>query len=280
VQGLSELYPGIFRFEVDGVIRVNSGLVVGDDAVCVIDSGTVASDAEAILAAARHVSTAPVRYVINTHHHGDHAFGNWWFRPAVTLGHTRCRLQLIGDAGESHREAIARLAPMAAEQIRAVPLSPPRVVFERSCRIRIGEMTLRLQYLGRAHTDNDVVTSVTCADGETRAHFAGDLVEEAGPPVAFDGFPAEWGGTLRRLAQLPPAPFVPGHGRPVGRTFVEEQALAFEQLAEVCRNAGQDNPGADATTTRSAALAAISERTRAVLGTQTAVAVARYYQMA
>lgn len=277
MQGLSELHRGIYRYEVDGVIRVNAGLVVGDDAVCVIDSGTVASDAEAILAAARHVSTAPVRYVINTHHHGDHSFGNWWLRPAMVIGHARCRLQLVGDAGESHREAIARLVPLAADQVRAVPLLPPSLTFEQGCRIRLGGTMLQLQYLGRAHTDNDVVISVVSADEGTQVHFAGDLIEEAGPPVAFDGFPSEWGGTLRRLARLPAAPIVPGHGRPVTRAFVAEQALAFEQLAAVCRQAEQGNDAAGA---RAAALAGLSDHSRAVLGEQTTVAVERYFQVA
>ena len=150
--GLSELHRGLFRYEVDGPIRLNAGIVVGDDAVCIIDSGTIASDAETILAAARHVSSAPVRYVVNTHHHGDHSFGNWWFRPTIIVGHARCRLQLVGDAGESHREAIARLVPMAAEQVRAIPLCPPTLTFEQSCRIRLGATTLHLQYLGsRTH---------------------------------------------------------------------------------------------------------------------------------
>ena len=115
------------------------------------------------------------------------------------------------------------------------------------------------------------------AEGEnTQVHFAGDLIEEGGPPIAFDGFPAEWGQTLRRLARLPSAPFVPGHGRSVARAFVERQALAFEQLADVCGRVDQETGDAEV---HSAALAGLSDLTRAVLGSQATVAVGRYYQV-
>jgi glyoxylase-like metal-dependent hydrolase (beta-lactamase superfamily II) len=121
------------------------------------------------------------------------------------------------------------------------------------------------------------VISVISHNGDTQVHFAGDIIEESGPPVAFDGFPSEWGETLRRLARLPSAPFIPGHGRPVPSTFVERQALAFEQLADVCRRASE---GTNATEARLAALAGLSEHSRMVLGAQAPVAVDRYYQIA
>ena len=119
-------------------------------------AGTVESDARQLLAAVAQVSDKPVRYVINTHYHGDHSFGNWWFLPALIVGQARCRTRLIGDAGESHKSMLARFAPMAKEQIDAVPVAAPELTFDETCRLHLGDLTLRLEYFGRAHTDNDI----------------------------------------------------------------------------------------------------------------------------
>lgn len=270
VPGLTELSSGVFVFAVPGPVPVNSGIVVGDDGVCVIDSGTTEADARSILDAVAAVSDRPVRYVVNTHHHGDHSFGNWWFRPAIVVGHARCRLRLLGDVGESHKAAIARLIPMASEQVLSVPLHPPQTTFDESCTLHLGTTVLSLRYFGRAHTDNDIAVALS----DRNINFAGDLIEESAPPVAFDGFPGEWGDTLRRLAAQPPSTFVPGHGRPVDRSFVLEQGRAFDELAAACRSV------AAAGGNEQDALAALSDHSRAVLGAQTTVAVRRFFATA
>ena len=260
--GLSELADGVFVHELHGAFVVNAGIVVGDDAVAVIDTGTIESEAREILAAVASVTDKQVRYVINTHYHGDHSFGNWWFLPAIVVGHGACRLRLVGDGGESHRKMMARFVPMAAEQIEAVPVVAPTLTFEQQCRLRLGERVLRLDFFGRAHTDNDIAIAV---EGQG-VNFAGDLIEESGPPVAFEAFPAEWGPTLRRLQAVAESRFVPGHGRVVDRDFVAGQALAFEQVAEACREHGEPN----------AAAANLSAHAKQALGAQAELAIQRF----
>lgn len=261
---ISELADGVYLCSIPGVIAVNAGIVVGDEAVAVIDTGTTEEDARTLLRAVGSVSDLPVRYVINTHHHGDHSFGNWWFLPAVVVGHERCRLRLVGEEGSSHRELIATHFPMAAEQIRAVPLTPPSVTFTGSIRLHLGKTALRLAYLGRAHTDNDIAIGIEGGD----ISFAGDLIEESGPPVVSDGYPAEWGATLRGLEAMPEGRFVPGHGRPVDREFVARQATAFERLASVCAAAASTEDAMDA----------LPDAAWDVLGTQASIAVERFFQ--
>jgi glyoxylase-like metal-dependent hydrolase (beta-lactamase superfamily II) len=263
---LTELGDGVYVLEIPGPIPVNAGIVVGDESVAVIDTGTVESDAKQQLDAVARVTDLPVRYVINTHHHGDHSFGNWWFLPAVVVGHDRCRLRLVGEAGERHREMMARLVPAAAEQVQAVPVTAPAVTFDRSCDLHLGNVSLRLDYLGRAHTDNDITVRLT----ERDLVFAGDLIEQSAPPVVIEGFPAEWGPTLRALEAVPEARFIPGHGVEVNSAFVGMQAQAFEQIAETCRAAGSAGAALDA-------LGTLPHSVRAVLGAQAQVAVARYF---
>jgi len=264
VPGLYELGDGVYDYVIEGVIQLNAGIVVGDDAVAIIDTGTTEADARALLAAVKSVTDLPVRYVINTHHHGDHSFGNWWFLPAVVLGHSRCRLRLLGDEGASHRDTLAAHMPMAREQISAVTLAPPNLTFEGHMDLHLGRHSLRLAHLGRAHTDNDIAVGI---EGQDLA-FAGDLVEEAGPPIVGDGFPADWGPTLRRLGAAMIDRFVPGHGNVVDSMFVASQASAFEVLSTTCAGTG----------TPTEALDAMPQFVTDILGFQTEVAVQRYFE--
>lgn len=264
VAGLYELADGVFDFVIQGAVQLNAGIVVGDESVAVIDTGTTEDDARALLEAVRSVTDLPVRYVINTHHHGDHSFGNWWFLPAIVLGHARCRIKLVGGEGVAHREMMAAHLPLAREQIRSVPLTPPEVTFDGHLDLHLGGRSLRLAYLGRGHTDNDIAVGI---DGAGVA-FAGDLIESAGPPVVDDGFPAEWGPTLRKLGAAMAEMFVPGHGNVVDGMFVAEQAAAFEELTRVCTQA----------LTPAEAMHAMPRSVFEVLDFQTAVAVRRYFE--
>jgi len=264
VDGLYELADGVFDYVIEGVIQLNAGIIVGDDAVAVIDTGTTEADARSLLEAVRSVTDLPVRYVINTHHHGDHSFGNWWFLPAVVLGHSRCRIKLVGSEGFTHRETMAAHLPMAREQIRSVKLTPPDVTFDGHLDLHLGTHSMRLAYLGRAHTDNDIAIGI---DGAGVA-FAGDLIESAGPPIVNDGYPAEWGPTLRKLGGAMVQMFVPGHGNVVDGMFVAEQAGAFEELTRVCAQAQ----------TPAEAMHAMPASVFAVLDFQTAAAVKRYFE--
>jgi glyoxylase-like metal-dependent hydrolase (beta-lactamase superfamily II) len=261
---LTELGDGLFAYTLRGAMNVNAGIVIGDDAAAVVDTGTVEADAREILEVVLGLTDRPLRYVINTHHHGDHTFGNWWLLPAIIIGHERCRVRLVGEAGASHREMFVQLVPMLRESIEAVTVEPPSVTFDESLQLHLGGCSLRLDYLGRAHTDNDIAISA----GEVV--FAGDLIEESAPPVAFEAFTSEWGPTLRRLAGLEATTYLPGHGRAVDRAFVERQAAAFEAVSDACAAAVNE----------AEAMASAPSEARAVLGAQLEVAVRRYFATA
>ena len=266
VAGLSEVADGVYVYTITGFVMVNAGIVVGDDAVAVVDTGTTESDARSLLNAVSSVTDKPVRYVINTHYHGDHSFGNWWFLPAITIGHHRCRLKLVGDEGVSHRDTMASHMPMIREQVRAVPVTPPSLTFETVVDLHLGGIDLRLAYLGRAHTDNDIAIGVEGAD----VAFAGDLIEQSGPPIASEGFPNEWGPTLRKLGAAMVDRYVPGHGLIVDSMFVSDQASTFETLSRTCADVE----------TPAEAMDAMPQSVLDMLETQTPAAIQRYFETA
>jgi glyoxylase-like metal-dependent hydrolase (beta-lactamase superfamily II) len=260
IEGLSEITDRVYRLEFASGQSAHSGIVIGDDAVAVVDTCTFEDDARILLDAVASLTELPIRYVVNTHHHGDHTFGNWLFRPAAIVGHERVRAWLVGDAGETHREMMGKWMPASKERMQTVVVDPPDVTFEERMKLHLGGVTLRLDYFGRAHTDNDIAIGVE----EASICFAGDMIGE--PLFCEDAFPAEWGPTLRGLEAVPEATFASGHDPLVDRAYIGRQAALAEELAASCA----------AGTPLEQIVADASPEMQAVFGHQLATAVERY----
>jgi glyoxylase-like metal-dependent hydrolase (beta-lactamase superfamily II)/fermentation-respiration switch protein FrsA (DUF1100 family) len=245
---------------------MNAGVVVGAAAVAIIDTGGTAADAHALLEAVSSVTVLPMRYVVNTHHHGEQCLGNWWFLPATVIGHARARRQLEGDPDAVRRSAVADAQPALRDAIRGAPLAPPALTFEHTSELDLGGVSLRLAYLGRGHTEADIVAEVVGRG----VVFAGDLVRAEEFAPAGESYPAEWGATLRRLAALGAERIVPARGVPVDAALVPRQAAAVEALAAACAEAA----------TPEAAVDALARDARATLGLEALPAARRYFETA
>jgi glyoxylase-like metal-dependent hydrolase (beta-lactamase superfamily II) len=226
---------------------LNVTLVVGDGACLVVDTRANAAEGAELAAAVRTVTAHPW-VVVNTHFHFDHAFGNASFRPARFWGHRRCAEVLAGPEGVEMRARIAGRYRRAgreedARAIEAVELVAPDGVFDDRASLDVGGRPVELRYLGRGHTDSDLVVRLPDAG----LLLAGDLVEEGAPPQFGDGFPLDWPATVDALLELVEGPVVPGHGAVVDREFVRGQRAELARLAEVARAGhGEGRPAADA----------------------------------
>lgn len=209
----------------------NIGVVLGRDAALVIDTRSTHVQAREILADLRGLTAAPVTVVVDTHGHFDHAFGNHVFRPATIWGHDRC-VPFMARTGEARRARIAAEAPEIAEDLREVVIDPPDQTFAESAVVEVGGRAVELRYLGRGHTDHDIVVGVPGAG----VLFAGDLLENGAVPFFGDAYPLDWPETASRLAELVVGVVVPGHGDHAERAFVEEQAAAIARLAMLARS--------------------------------------------
>lgn len=204
--------------------------ILDHDEALVVDTRSTDAQAREILDDLRELGAPRVGIVVNTHGHFDHAFGNRSFRPAVIWGHERS-VPFLERYRSELRAQLATELPAIAEGLRAVHIDPPDRVFATSAVVEVGGRRVELSYLGRGHTDNDIVLVVPDAD----VLCAGDLLENDAAPSYGDAFPLDWPATIERLAAMTGerTVVVPGHGRHAGRSFVDEQLAGFRAVASL-----------------------------------------------
>jgi glyoxylase-like metal-dependent hydrolase (beta-lactamase superfamily II) len=189
-------------------VDVTVSAVVGRDGVLIVDTRCDLAQAREIKADVARLTPLPIRWVVNTHAHFDHVWGNAEFDapravpPAEFWAQENCPAQIDEPAGLPVRR-------------------PDRLVAEFRA-LDLGGRRVELRHLGRGHTDADLVLWLP----EAGVLIAGDMIEESGPPsFGSDCFPLEWSATLEALMFLTEgdATYVPGHGDPVPHSFVVSQ---------------------------------------------------------
>jgi len=250
-----KIADGIYYATASGTMQVgaNSPVIVTDTEAIIIDSETSPAAGRALVQDIKAFTDKPVRYVIDSHFHYDHLFGNQIFGSDVQIighDHTRERLKVNTMAQytfltsvnpvpariESLRQRIAQESDPQqkatlerqvqsslayVEQVKEVKQTPPNVTFDSAMTLARSGRELRLMYLGRGHTDTDVVTFLP----RERIVATGDLMESV---ISYmgDSYPDEWIATLEKLKTLDFDTVLPGHGVPFKG---KERITAFQE---------------------------------------------------
>ena len=214
--------------------------VVGADGVAVVDTRCSLAEGRELKEALRALTTAPIRWVVNTHAHFDHVWGNAEFLaprlipPARVWGHAslpgNSEFDLDAPETAAFLERLRAEGPAWAAKVEELEPAAPTELVEGQAVIDLGDRALELLHLGRGHTDGDLWLRVADAD----LLLAGDLVEQSGPPAyGPDSFPLEWAATLESALALMSREtvVVPGHGEPVGADFVRRQRAGIDAVA-------------------------------------------------
>jgi quinoprotein relay system zinc metallohydrolase 2 len=208
----------------------NVGFVVGNEAVAVIDTGGSPREGRQLLTAIRTVTPKPIRYVINTHAHPDHVFGNVAFeqKGTVFVGH-RNLPRALAERGPFYVGAFRRTM---GDALDGVELIAPQQQIAGEEKLDLGHRILMLQAWRTAHSDNDL----TVFDETTHTLFGGDLVFLQHIPVV-DGSLRGWLATISPLAAIPAQRVIPGHGPAAPwPAALDDERRYLERLAADCRD--------------------------------------------
>ncbi len=200
----------------------NTGIVIGDDAVMVIDTQATPVMAQDVIRRIREVTDKPIRYVLLSHYHAVRVLGATAYQPEHVIA-SRDTYDLIVERGEADMKSEIERFPRLFQAVESVPgLTWPTLVFEKSLTLWLGQLEVQILQLGRGHTKGDTVVWLP----KDRILFSGDLVEFDATPYAGDAYFTDWPATLEAVAALKPEKLVPGRGAALQTPAEVEKGLA------------------------------------------------------
>jgi glyoxylase-like metal-dependent hydrolase (beta-lactamase superfamily II) len=187
----------------------NTGIIIGDDAVLVLDTQATPVMAQDVIRRIREVTDKPIRYVLLTHYHAVRVLGASAYGAEHIIA-SEDTLDLIKERGEQDKASEIGRFPRLFRNVESVPpgLTWPTITFTGKMTLWLGQLEVQLLQLGRGHTKGDTVAWLP----QQKILFSGDLVEFDATPYAGDAYFTDWPQTLDNIAALQPQQLVPGRG--------------------------------------------------------------------
>ncbi len=200
----------VYWFQSEVYAQVTAGVVAGPQWAVVIDTLAMPDETLNMREFIEHELGVPVRYVINTHYHADHAWGDCFFPASTVIAHARCR-DLLQERGVPSLEAVSKQNPA----FRQVKIVLPHITFDSGeMNLRVGKKNLRLM-LAPGHSDDGIAVLVD----EDRVLFAGDAFMPL--PTIVDGDVDEIASSIRKIGRMGLENIVQGHGDIILRGEIE-----------------------------------------------------------
>lgn len=237
----TEIGSGLYAFTAEG--DPNSGVVVGDDAVMVIEAQATPRLAQKVIECVRSVTDKPITHVALTHYHAVRVLGASAFAAQQVIMSETARA-MVAERGQEDWDSEFQRFPRLFEGHESIPgLTWPTTTFRERMTVYLGRRRVDLIQLGRAHTAGDIVIHVP----DQNVMFTGDIVEAHSACYCGDGHFADWGPILERIRVFEPAAIAPGRGDAVvGREAVNAAldrtkdfvASTFRPVAKVAARGG------------------------------------------
>jgi glyoxylase-like metal-dependent hydrolase (beta-lactamase superfamily II) len=186
----------------------NSGVIVGDDGVIVIDAQATPAMAGLVIERVRSVTDKPIKYVVLSHYHAVRVLGASAYKAQEILASEKCRA-MIAERGQEDWDSEYGRFPRLFRAAESIPgLTWPTVTFKERMTLYLGKRRVDLIHIGRAHTAGDIVAYVPDAN----VVFSGDIVEYKSACYCGDAHFSDWPATLARLGAFKAEALVPGRG--------------------------------------------------------------------
>lgn len=236
-EGLTKIAENIYAY-VDvknggpaNSFAANAGIIVGEEGIVVVDTLISAKEARRFLKDIRKISGKPIRYVIDTHSHLDHTFGNSEFAKlgAVIVAQTNCRENMLKNSEETLKNS--REYGLSPEQIAGTKISVPSLTFSDRMSIDLGDVTVELIHIAPSHTTGSIMVSIP----QRKVLFAGDILFTDFHPYVAEGDISGWARNLDYIAELDVEQIIPGHGPISGKKDIVEMKgylLTFDKKAQ------------------------------------------------
>jgi cyclase len=224
-----QLAPGVYALLSDKPPVDNSGFVVGERGVLVIDAHINGAMARQIQAAVRAVTDKPILYLVNTNYHGDHTFGNYAFSAETRIIAHRKTAERMREF-EQEKQFLMRTVNNDPAVFADVKLRLPDQVFDQHLRLDLGGRVVELYHFGPGNTPGDTVVYVP----EAKVAWTGNLVLGEGTiPFLIEGGAGDYRQTIARFARaLEVTTIVPGHGPLTSGPILDRYVRYLGELTE------------------------------------------------
>ena len=212
----TEVGDGLYAFTAEG--DPNSGVIIGDDSVMVIEAQATPRLANKVIECIRTVTDKPISHLVLTHYHAVRVLGASAFDASQIIMSDTARAMVV-ERGQEDWDSEFQRFPRLFEGHESIPgLTWPTTSFSDAMTVYLGNRRVDIMHLGRAHTAGDAVVWVP----DQEVMFTGDIVEYHSACYCGDGHFADWGDTLDNIAMFDPVSIAPGRGDAlVGREMVD-----------------------------------------------------------
>lgn len=201
-----EVGAGLWAFTAEG--DPNSGVIIGDDSVMVIEAQATPRLAETVIAEIRKVTDKPITHLALTHYHAVRVLGASAYGADQIIMSETARAMVAERGQEDWDSEFDRFPRLFAGHESIPGLTWPTTTFSDRLTVYLGTRRVDIMHLGRAHTAGDAVIWVP----DEEVMFTGDIVEYHSACYCGDGYLTEWSDTLDNIAAFAPRAIAPGRG--------------------------------------------------------------------